>query len=174
MEDFEESINESKEIKVQLIYSLNNGKKEEGNLKFSFDKDIKMITYGDIVNSFYYFLLEKSDKEKGNPDLQYLDKQENNIIYLSIRYFDGYGWIILDEDGFIFIDEDLSLNNLKILIFAQILEEKKKNIKKKYDKIDKDISYIYIYRQITKEKEDDLSLPPDAPFNLVVLIQIHL
>ena len=118
MEDFKESINESKEIKVQLIYSLNNGKKEEGNLKFSFDKDIKMITYGDIINSFYYFLLEKSDKEKGNPDLQYLDKQENNIIYLSIRYFDGYGWIILDEDGFIFIDEDLSLNNLKILIFA--------------------------------------------------------
>ena len=167
MEDFEESINESKEIKVQLIYSLNNGKKEEGNLKFSFDKDIKMITYGDIINSFYYFLLEKSDKEKGNPDLQYLDKKENNIIYLSIRYFDGYGWIILDEDGFIFIDEDLSLNNLKILIFAQILEEKKKNIKKKYDKIDLDISYIY--RQITKEKEDDLSLPPDAPYNLVVL-----
>ena len=167
MEDIEESINESKEIKVQLIYSLNNGKKEEGNLKFSFDKNIKMITYNDIINSFYYFLIEKSVKEKDNTELQQLDKTENNIIYLSIRYFDGYGWIILDEDGFIFIDEDLSLNNLKILIFAQIFEEKKKNIKKKYDKIDKDISYIY--RQITKEKEDDLSLPPDAPFNLVVL-----
>ena len=70
MEDFEESINESKEIKVQLIYSLNNGKKEEGNLKFSFDKDIKMITYNDIINSFYYFLIEKSVKEKDNTELQ--------------------------------------------------------------------------------------------------------
>ena len=39
-----------------------------------------MITYSDIVNSFYYFLKEKSEKEKDNPDLQYLDKQENNII----------------------------------------------------------------------------------------------
>jgi hypothetical protein len=47
------------------------------------------------------------------------------------------------------------------------LKKRKRILKKKYDKIDKDISYIY--RQITKEKEDDLSLPPDAPYNLVVL-----
>ena len=65
MEDIEESINESKEINVELTYCLN-----EGNLKFSFDKDIKMITYNDIINSFYYFLIEKSVKEKDNTELQ--------------------------------------------------------------------------------------------------------
>jgi hypothetical protein len=41
------------------------------------------------------------------------------------------------------------------------------NIKKKYDKIDKEISYIY--KQITTQKNNDSSLQPYAPLNLVVL-----
>ena len=50
------------------------------------------------------------------------------------------------------------------MIYSDILSEKKTNIKKKYDKIDKEINYIY--NQITKKKNN---LPPLAPLNLVVL-----
>jgi hypothetical protein len=96
-----------------------------------------------------------------------LNINENSIIYETIRYFDGDGWIILKENDAIFLDEELTLYNLKIMIYFDIICEKEMNIKKKYDKIDKEISYIY--KQITKQKNNDSSLPPYAPLNLVVL-----
>ena len=51
------------------------------------------------------------------------------------------------------------------MIYCDILSPKEVNIKKKYDKIDEDLSYIY--KQINKEKNYDLI--SDSPLNLVVL-----
>ena len=161
MDDNQEPINETKEAKIELIYYLNNDKKEEGNLNFNHDK--KIISYNDIIERFFSFLIEKEPKE--NSDLNFNEIKEDNIIYNSIRYFNGYGWILLNQDDVIILDEDLSLNNLKIMIYAAIISENTKKIKNKYDNIDEEIKKIY--EDITKEKKT--YLPPEAQLNLVVL-----
>ena len=132
MDDNQEPINETKEAKIELIYYLNNDKKEEGNLNFNHDK--KIISYNDIIERFFSFLIEKEPKE--NSDLNFDEIKEDNIIYNSIRYFNGYGWILLNQDDVIILDEDLSLNNLKIMIYAATIGESTKKIKNKYDNID--------------------------------------
>ena len=162
--NIEISMPETQEANVKLIYYLNNNKKDSGNLKFSYENEFERISYNDITFSFYSFLKEKQENEKENSDLQFLDIKQNNIIYKSIRYKDGDGWLELKKENVIFLDDELNLNNLEIMIYSDILSEKKTNIKKKYDKIDKEINYIY--NQITKKKNN---LPPLAPLNLVVL-----
>ena len=161
MDDNQEPINETKEAKIELIYYLNNDKKEEGNLNFNHDK--KIISYNDIIERFFSFLIEKEPKE--NSDLNFDEIKEDNIIYNSIRYFNGYGWILLNQDDVIILDEDLSLNNLKIMIYAATIGESTKKIKNKYDNIDEEIKKIY--EDINEEKKN--YLPPEAPLNLVVL-----
>ena len=165
MDDEKENMNKTKEATVELIYYLNKNKKEEGNMKLSYNKEIKMITYNDITNSFYEFISEKEEKVNENSDLYFSELNMNDLIYKSIRYFDGYGWILLNEDDIIILDENLNLNNLKIMIHSDIINQKYLKIKKKFDKIDTEISNIY--NQIAKEKKSNL--PPFAPLNLVVL-----
>ena len=165
MDDEKENMNKTKEATVELIYYLNKNKKEEGNMKLSYNKEIKMITYNDITNSFYEFISEKEEKVNENSDLYFSELNMNDLIYKSIRYFDGYGWILLNEDDIIILDENLNLNNLKIMIHSDIISQKYLTIKKKFDKIDTEISNIY--NQIAKEKKSNL--PPFAPLNLVVL-----
>ena len=167
MEEYQDVAINNTEAKIELIYYLNDDEEKKGNLKFSYDKNIEIISYGDITNSFYSFLIENQENEIDNPERQNLNINENNIIYDTIRYFDGEGWIILKENDVIFLDEELTLDNLKIMIYSDIICEKEMNIKKKYDKIDKEISYIY--KQITTQKNNDSSLEPYAPLNLVVL-----
>ena len=167
MEEYQDVAINNTEAKIELIYYLNEDEEKKGNLKFSYDKNIEIISYGDIANSFYSFLIENQENEIDNPERQNLNINENNIIYDTIRYFDGEGWIILKENDVIFLDEELTLDNLKIMIYSDIICEKEMNIKKKYDKIDKEISYIY--KQITTQKNNDSSLEPYAPLNLVVL-----
>ena len=166
MDDEKENMNKTKEATVELIYYLNKNKKEEGNMKLSYNKEIKMITYNDITNSFYEFISEKEEKVNENSDLYFSELNMNDLIYKSIRYFDGYGWILLNEDDVIILGEDLNLSNLKIMIYSDIINQKDLKIKIKYDKIDSEISNIY--KQILKEKKSNL--PPFAPLNLVVLI----
>ena len=165
MDDEKENMNKTKEATVELIYYLNKNKKEEGNMKLSYNKEIKMITYNDITNSFYEFISEKEEKVNENSDLYFSELNMNDLIYKSIRYFDGYGWILLNEDDIIILDENLSLDTLKIMIYSEIINEKNMSIKKKYDEIEKDISNIY--NEIIRDRNYDL--PPYAPLNLVVL-----
>ena len=166
MEVEQDGINENEKIKVELIYYLNDDEEKKGNLKFSYDKNIEIISYGDITNSFYSFLIENQENEIDNPERQNLNINENNIIYDTIRYFDGEGWIILKENDVIFLDEELTLDNLKIMIYSNIIGINEMNIKKKYDKIDKEINYIY--KQINIKAIND-SLLSYSPLNLVVL-----
>ena len=107
MDDEKENMNKTKEATVELIYYLNKNKKEEGNMKLSYNKEIKMITYNDITNSFYEFISEKEEKVNENSDLYFSELNMNDLIYKSIRYFDGYGWILLNEDDIIILDENL-------------------------------------------------------------------
>ena len=150
MDDEKENMNKTKEATVELIYYLNKNKKEEGNMKLSYNKEIKMITYNDITNSFYEFISEKEEKVNENSDLYFSELNMNDLIYKSIRYFDGYGWILLNEDDIIILDENLNLNNLKIMIHSDIISQKYLKIKKKFDKIDTEISNIY--NQIEKKQ----------------------
>ena len=166
MEVEQDGINENEKIKVELIYYLNDDEEKKGNLKFSYDKNIEIISYGDITNSFYSFLKENQGNEIDNPEKQNMEINENNIIYGSIRYYVGEGWIILKENDVIFLDEELTLDNLKIMIYSNIIGINEMNIKKKYDKIDKEINYIY--KQINIKAIND-SLLSYSPLNLVVL-----
>ena len=166
MEEIQDNKNEIKQVNVELIYYLNDDKEKKGNLKFTYDKEIEVIFYKDITKSFYSFLKENQQNILVNSDGQYFDVKENNIIYESIRYFVEDGWIILKENEVIFIDDDLTINNLKIMIYCDIICSKEMNIKKKYDNIDEEISYIY--KLINKEKNNN-ELKIDAPLNLIVL-----
>ena len=154
MEEIEHVQNEKKEINVELIYYLDEEEAKKGFLKFTCDKEIEFISYNDIMDKFNSFIKEKQKKEK-----------DIFLIIQSIRYFVGDGWIILRENEVIFIDENLTLNNLKIMIYCDIISQNEMKIKEDYDKIDKKISEIYT--QINKEKNYDST--QDTRLNLVVL-----
>ena len=166
MEDIELEQNKCKQAKVELIYYINDDEEKKGNLEFTYDKEIEIISFTDIIASFYSFLKKNKQYIIDNYNEQYFDINQDNIIYESIRYFDGDGWITLKESEFILIDEELTLNNLKIMIYCDIISPKEVNIKNNYGKIDKELSYVY--KQINKEK-NNYDLPSDAPLNLVVL-----
>ena len=166
MEDIELEQNKCKQAKVELIYYINDDKEKKGNLEFTYDKEIEIISFTDIIASFYSFLKKNKQYIIDNYNEQYFDLNQDNIIYESIRYFDGDGWITLKESEFILIDEELTLNNLKIMIYCDIISPKEVNIKNNYGKIDKELSYVY--KQINKEKNNYV-LTSDAPLNLVVL-----
>ena len=170
MEEGQEiSIPETHEANVELIYYINNkkwsSKDKNEKLKFNYENEFERISYNDITFSFYLFIQEKQENEKENSDLQLLDIKQNNITYKSIKYYVDDGWIELEKKDIIFLDDELNLNNLKITVYCDIPTENKMNIKKKYDKINKEINYLYA--QIKKENKNNL--PPYAPLNLVVL-----
>ena len=147
-------------ICVNLEYYLDNNEKKEGQLEFgSYNDKIEKISYEEITYSFYEFL-------KYNSNIESDDIELNNIKYEFIRYFDGEGWILLNEKEIIFFDNELTSAILKIMIKATIICGDTKDIKKKYENIDKEIDYIYT--EMLKENAD-YSSPPDAPLNLVVL-----
>ena len=160
---------EAHEANVELIYYINNKKwnikDKSEKLKFNYENELERISYNDITFSFYLFMQEKQENEKDNSDLQLLDIKQNNITYKSIRYYFENGWFELKKEDVIFFDDELSIDNLKITIYCDILTEQKMNFKKKVDKINKEINYLYT--QITKKNKNNL--PPYAPLNLVVL-----
>ena len=162
MEESHNVQNKSKQVNVELIYYLDDEEEKKGYLKL---KENEIIFYNDITNSFCSFLEENQKNEKDIYNERYFDKEKNNILFESIRYFDGDGWIALKENEVIIIDENLTLNNLKIMIYCNILSTKEMKIKKNYEKIDKTISDIYT--QMNQEKNYDSAL--NDYLNLVVL-----
>ena len=52
MEEYQDDAINNTEAKVELIYYLNDDEEKKGNLKFSFDKKIEIISYRDIIDSF--------------------------------------------------------------------------------------------------------------------------
>ena len=162
MEENKDVENKNQDVNVDLIYYLDDQEAKKGNLKL---KKNEIISYIDITESFCSFLEENQKNENDSSNERYFDKGKNNIIYESIRYFDGDGWIKLNENEVISIDEELTLNNLKIMIYCDILSTKEMNIKKNYEKIDKQINNIK--SQMSQYKNYDSTF--DAPLNLVVL-----
>ena len=153
-------------VDIELIYYLNNNEKENGRLNFThLNDENNRISYKDITFSFYLFLKGRQENEKENLDIKNLDIKQNNINYESIRYYDGQGWVSLKETEVIFLDDELTIDTLIIIIYAKVFTEDKMNLKNKYDKVGKEIDYIYT--QLTKEKNNNLA--PNAPLNLVVL-----
>ena len=78
MDNEQENIDETKEVNVELIYYLNTDNKKEGNLSLNYNKEMKIISYNDIIISFYSFLIE--EKAKKNSDLCY---EKINLINIS-------------------------------------------------------------------------------------------
>ena len=61
MEDIELEQNKCKQAKVELIYYINDDEEKKGNLEFTYDKEIEIISFTDITTSFYSFL-KKTNK----------------------------------------------------------------------------------------------------------------
>ena len=155
-----------KGVDIELIYYLNNNEKSKGKLNFThLNDENNKISYNDITFSFYLMLKERQENEKENLDIKNLDIRQNNINYESIRYYDAHGWVSLKETEVIFLDDELTKDILKIMIYAKVSSETKMNIKNKYNKIDKEIELIY--NQLTEEINNNLV--QNDPLNLVVL-----
>ena len=159
---------------VDLIYYINQ-QYQSKTIKmklFINNKNNYIITYKDITNSFYYFLKENEDIEEGeikdeNPDDIFLDINENNLFYIFIKYFDGKGWISLQENEIIYINEDITFDKLKIMIKVLILTNENLELKKNYENIEKRIQDIYDEINENKKESDDID--SNTNLNLVVL-----
>ena len=163
---------------VKLIYFLNNDKRKEGNLLLlNFNEKSDVISYKEITYSFYLFLktLERnnsfSDSSYNESSIVISESLDLKPIYIDfeyIRYFDGEGWMLLEEDEVIQLGDrgdELNIDNLEIMIKASIVKDEKLKIKSMYKNIDNEINNIY--ERLSQKKELD-SLP-DAPLNLIVL-----
>ena len=147
-------------ISIGLEYFLNDEEKKEGNLKLNhFNVSCNKISYEDILDSFYLFLetITLPDEIKHiKPD---------HFTCEFIRYLYRDGWVLLGENEFIYFDDYLDINNLKIMIKATIYTDDEFDILKKCDTIKKEIDYTY---KEMLEKNLDNS-PTDIPLNLIVL-----
>ena len=96
-------VGDSPSICVGLEYYLNDNEKKEGILNFGYsDEKIEKISYEEITYSFYSFMKYSLDNEIISGE--YADVEFNNIKYEFIRYFDGKGWILLNEKEIIFFN----------------------------------------------------------------------
>ena len=146
---------EEKKIKkyiINIIYIFDEDKKYEDKMEMKFRENeeninLNIISYEEIKKNFEYFLYEKQKKyvnnnEENDNDKDFFDINSNNIIYEYIRYFDGEAWILLEENNFIIINEELNLNILKIMIKVKILNGEENTIHKRFENIEKDINKI--------------------------------
>ena len=157
MEPIIPSKTEEQKIKkyiINIIYMFDEDKKYEDKMEMKFREDedninSNIISYEEIKNNFEYFLYEKQKKyeninEDNEDDKEFFDINSKNIIYEYIRYFDGEGWALLEENRFIIINEDLNLDILKIMIKAKILSGEENKIHKRFENIEKEIIIIYL------------------------------
>ena len=154
-----------------LFYYLNEGKEYKGKIDFNLDilddQQINILSYSDIIITFEKFL-EKKQKEQNleEDDEDFFDIHSNNINYQYINYFQEGGWIELEENGFIIIDSEQNLDNLKIMIKALIINKDKIKINKAYNKIDEDINRIK--EDLIDIKKGDKSYSKNF-FNTIIL-----
>ena len=137
------------------------------------NRNLNIISFEEIKKNFEYFLYEKQKKYKDNneeneEELEFFDINSNNIIYEYIRYFNGDGWALLEENGFIIINEELNLDILKIMIKAKILSGEENKIHKRFENMEKEINKI-------KTDLDDINKGyinyyNYLPFNSIILI----
>ena len=106
-------------FEIDLIYYINNNIEKQGKLKLlNFNYDDKKILYEEITYSFYFFLkgIQKEQNEQTYIDSgestiiesEFLDIKPININFEYIRYFDGDGWILLEEDDVIQLKNTLN------------------------------------------------------------------
>ena len=111
-------------FEIDLIYYINNNIEKKGKLELlNFNYDYKKILYEEITYSFCFFLkrIQKEQNELTDIDLgestiiesEFLDIKPININFDYIRYFDGDGWILLEEDDVIQLNNNLNYNILK-------------------------------------------------------------
>ena len=154
-----------------LFYYLNEGKEYKGKIDFNLDilddQQINILSYSDIIITFEKFS-EKKQKEQNleEDDEDFFDIHSNNINYQYINYFQEGGWIELEENGFIIIDSEQNLDNLKIMIKALIINKDKIKINKAYNKIDEDINRIK--EDLIDIKKGDKSYSKNI-FNTIIL-----
>ena len=161
---------QEEENEDNIIYFLNNDEEKKGKMelikKNEDNKDV--ITYEDIKFSFENFLkkLIQGETINGDNEIELFDINDlNNITYQYIAYMYGEGWILFKENGNIFLDEELSLNNLKIMIKATILPRETIKIVNKIEKIQKEIDNIK--EKINDIENNDVNY---SRFNSIILV----
>ena len=152
---------------IQLIYILNKGTKNEGDMKLiriKSNENNKIISYEEIIYSFKNFLKQNKSNSKMEEEFEEFSEEElDNIKFEYIRYNNGKNWILLQKNKFIFINEKSNLDNLKIMIKANISKIGNKYINNQFSNIDKEIDNIKT--ELNNIKNNN----PETPFNIIVL-----
>ena len=160
---------------VKLIYFINDDYRKEAYLiLINYNGNDNIILYEEIVDSFYIFLQQMKNNSGSDSEYneminrEFFNLEQNCFEIVYIRYFDGEGWISLEKDDIIYLEGNLTLGKLKIMINANILTDEKIELQKKYNEIESDIKHIKdIYDALSLKKKEDN--PPDAPMNFIVL-----
>ena len=94
----------TKEKYIQLIYILNKGTKNEGDMKLiriKSNENNKIISYEEIIYSFKNFLKQnKSNSEMEEEFEEFSEEELDNIKFEYIRYNNGKNWILLQKNKF--------------------------------------------------------------------------
>ena len=129
-----------------FIYILNKSKRYTGKIQLDLKtagNNANFISYSDIIYGFIHFLREKQKNPLDEEEEEFFyEISIKNIIYDYIGYFNGEEWIFLKEGEIILLNNQLTLNNIKIMIEANIISDEKIHIKKTYNNIDKEINSI--------------------------------
>jgi hypothetical protein len=162
-------------IIIHFSYILNDIKKDNEKMELlcknhnSHNNNIKLISYDEIANSFYIFLEKKQNYNyndfEENENEKFTNNELNNIIYDYIRYYDGEGWIFLEDDEYIFINDELTLDKLKVMIKVTIRRSERLYIKNQIKNFNNEINRINKKFEIN----NDNNPISEMNFNLIVL-----
>ena len=162
-------------IIIHFSYILNDIKKDNEKMELlcknhnSHNNNIKLISYDEIANSFYIFLEKKQNYNyndfEENENEKFTNNELNNIIYDYIRYYDGEGWIFLEDDEYIFINDELTLDKLEVMIKVTIRRSERLYIKNQINNFNKEINRINKKFEIN----NDNNPISEMNFNLIVL-----
>ena len=162
-------------IIIHFSYILNDIKKDNEKMELlcknhnCHNNNIKLISYDEIANSFYIFLEKKQNYNyndfEENENEKFTNNELNNIIYDYIRYYDGEGWIFLEDDEYIFINDELTLDKLKVMIKVTIRRSERLYIKNQINNFNNEINRINKKFEIN----NDNNPISEMNFNLIVL-----
>ena len=147
---------------IQVSYYLNNVLQEK-YLVIEIEKDSKYLSYDLITYKFFKSLKNKIIKEEGNnsnyDEYQLSDLQYKYMNFDYIGYLENGCWVLLEEDGFILLDD---INNIELMIKVTISTQDKERINKLYNILENkrdDIKSILndLSKNIIDEKKNNIN-----------------
>ena len=118
-------------LNLQLICEIND-KEHKIEIKNENEENNGYLTYGNITDLFYKYLIKEENKDFLNEnDLNDFEKED--LIFEYIRYFEQEGWVILNEEDLLILNNK---ETTKIFIKVRIKTTNEKTLLNNFNKID--------------------------------------